>query len=184
MSRLVVALHLLALGMPVLASSAQAPERTVIVTVSPSYVAYDPLGSFPAVVAQLGARHAFNSTFGGELAAFALGTLGGATAIPDCPAGVSCVTRSTPNAITGVLASMLASVGTSALGVSLGIGAVTAMGGEGLDNRSAGAASIGLEWIPRTTSRWVPMVGIRYVQLASPIAGMRHLVVPGIGVAF
>ena len=175
---------LVAAGLPVLAARAQAPERTVVVTVSPSYVAYDPLGSFPAVVAQVGARHAFNATFGGELAVFALGTLGGATAIPDCPAGVSCVTRSTPNALSGVLASMLTRVGTSALGVSLGVGAVTAMGGEGVDHRSSAAASIGIEWIPRTTSRWVPTASIRYVQLASPIAGLRHLVLPGIGVAF
>jgi hypothetical protein len=83
-----------------------------------------------------------------------------------------------------VLTSLFAYAGETGLRAAVGIGAVGASGGEGLGNRSSVAGVVGLDWVPRSNNRFAPTFAIRLVQLSSPIAGARQLLLPGIGLSF
>lgn len=164
--------------------TAQESGTTVTLTVSPSFVSFADLGSGPAAVARLSISRGFSRLTGGELSAFVLAPLGGATASPDCVVGGNCQTRSTPSLLSGVSTSVFAFVGETGLRGSIGVGAVGASGGEGLGNRGSFAGLIGLDWLPPTDNRVAPTFSFRLVQLASPIAGARQLLLPGVGLSF
>lgn len=164
---------------------AQESGTTVTLSVSPSFVNFASFGgSFPAAVAQLNVSRPFTRSTGGEVSLFALVPLGGATAMPDCPPLVSCVSTQTPSLLTGALASIFAYAGETGLRASLGGGAAFASGGEGFPHRSSPAGVVGLDWIPNTRNRFVPTVAVRLVYLTSPIAGARQLLLPGLGLRF
>ncbi len=165
--------------------SAQETGTTVTLTVSPSVVSFDGFGgSFAAAVVRLSISRDFTRLTGGEISAFTLAPLGGASAQPGCPVGSACQSRSTPSALSGFLTSMFAYAGESGLRASAGVGAVTASGGEGFRHRSSLAGLVGLDWVPRSDNRFAPTFAIRLVQLASPIAGARQLLLPGVGLSF
>ena len=159
---------------------------TLTVTVSPTAVSFaDFGGSFSAAVARLNVNVPFTRMTGGELSAFALAPLGGASSQPGCPIGSSsCQARSTPGLLSGFLTSFFAYAGESGLRASAGVGAVVASGGEGLTRRSSPAGVLGLDWLPRTDNRFVPTFAVRLVQLSAPIAGARQLLLPGLGLTF
>jgi hypothetical protein len=164
---------------------AQDAETTVTLTVGPSYVNFDGFGGgFGAAVAQLSISRGFNRMTGGEVSVFALAPLGGASSQPGCTVGTVCEARSTPSVFSGVLTSVYAYAGESGLRASVGVGAVGASGGEGLGNRSSLAGLVGLDWVPRSSNRFAPTFAFRVVQLASPIAGARQLLLPGVGLSF
>lgn len=163
---------------------AQESGTTVTLTVSPSFVDFAGLGSGPAAVARLSISRGFTRMTGGEVSAFVLAPLGGASATPECVVGGTCQTRSTPSLLSGVSTSVFAYVGETGLRGSIGVGAVGASGGEGLGNRGSFAGLIGVDWLPRTDTRFAPTFSFRLVQLASPIAGARQLLLPGVGLTF
>ena len=164
---------------------AQETGTTVTLTVSPSFVNFDGFGGgFVAVVARLSISRDFTRMTGGEISAFTLAPLGGASSQPGCTVGSSCQSRSTPSVLSGVLTSLFAYAGGTGLRAAVGIGAVGASGGEGLAHRSSVAGLVGLDWVPRGNNRFTPTFAIRLVQLASPIAGARQLLLPGIGLSF
>lgn len=167
-------------------ATVRAQEGTTIsLTVSPSFVNFSGWGgSFGAAVMQLNIRRDFTRSTGGELTAFTLTPMGGATAIPGCVPNAVCETRSTPNMLFGIMPSIYNWVGGSDLRVSGGVGFAGATGGEGLENRSSVAGLLGIDWVPRSRNRLVPTLSMRVVQLSSPIAGARQLLLPGVGVAF
>lgn len=170
---------------PAAALGAQETGTTVTLTVSPSFVNFDGFGgSFGAAVARLSVSRDFSRMTGGEISAFAIAPLGGATSQPGCTVGSTCQTRSTPSVISGLLTSIFAYAGESGLRASVGIGGATASGGEGLGHRSSAAGLVGLDWLPRSNNRFAPTFSIRLVQLASPIAGARQLLLPGVGLTF
>ena len=165
--------------------SAQDTGTKVTLTVSPSFVNFDGFGGgFGAVVARLSVSRDFTRITGGEVSAFTLAPLRGASSQPGCTVGASCQARSTPSALSGVLTSLFVHAGDSGLRAAAGIGAVGASGGEGLGSRSSVAGVVGLDWVPRGTNQFAPMFVIRLVRLSSPIAGARLLLLPGIGVSF
>ena len=165
--------------------AAQENETTVTLTVSPTFVNFSGFGgSFGAAVARLSVGRGFTRHTGGELSAFALAPLGGASSQPDCPALVSCQARSTPSVLSGLSTSVFGYAGETGLRASAGLGVVGASGGEGLGNRSSLAGIFGLDYVPRSDNRFVPTFAFRVVQLASPIAGARQLLLPGVGLSF
>lgn len=167
------------------ALGAQETGTTVTLTVSPSFVNFPGTGGhFGAAVARLSVSRPFTRMTGGEISVFALAPLGGADAQPGCPQGTKCISTSTPSLLSGVLASLFAYAGESPLRLSAGIGAVGASGGEGFENRSSLAGLAGVDWVPRTNNQFAPTFGIRIVQLSSPIAGARTLLLPGMGLSF
>jgi len=183
-SRFVVLAILVAM-LPRSAVRAQESRTSVALTVSPSFVNFETFGgSFGAFVAGLGISRDFSRGLGGELAGFVLAPLGGSSSQPECPAGTPCGSRSTPSLLSGVLASALFYVGESGLQASLGAGIAAASGGEGLEHTSSAAGSIGLGWTPRGSTGLAPTLAVRVVQLATPLAGARTLLLPGIGLAF
>jgi hypothetical protein len=158
---------------------------TISLTISPSFVDFGAWGgSFGAAVVQLSIRRDFTRSIGGELTAFTLAPMGGMSAIPGCVEGAQCQTRSTPNTFYGIVPSIYTWVGGSDLRLTTGGGLVGAAGGEGFENRNSLAGLLGVDWVPRSRNRMVPTVGLRVVQLSSPIAGARQLFLPGVGVSF
>ena len=177
---------LVAASLVALPASSNAQEGTTIsLTISPSFVNFSGWGgSFGAAVAQLSVRRDLTSAMGAELTAFTLAPTGGATSLPGCVQGSPCETRSTPSMLVGVMPSLYAWVGGSNLRLTAGAGYAGAAGGEGLENRGSAAALLGADWVPRSRNRLAPTFAIRVVQLGSPIAGARQLLLPGVGVAF
>ena len=164
---------------------AQETGTRFTLTVSPSFVNFPGTGGhFGAAVAQLSVSRDFTRMAGGEISAFALAPLGRASALPGCPQGTKCISTSTPSLLSGVLTSLFVHAGESPLRVSAGVGAVGASGGEGFENRSSFAGLVGLDWLPRTNNRFAPTFAVRLVQLTSPIAGARTLLLPGLGLTF
>lgn len=171
--------------MPNVSLEAQEPGTTVTLSVSPTVVTFGGFGgSFAAAVVRLSVSRDFTRLTGGEFSAFALAPMGGASSQAGCPVGSTCESRTTPSALSGVLTSMFAYAGESGLRASAGVGAVFGTGGAGLEHTTSLAGLVGLDWIPRTDNRFAPTFAIRVVQLASPIAGARTLLLPGVGVAF
>ena len=186
MSRFTVFLGIVSLALPNALVKAQDPGPTLTVTVSPTAVDFGAFGgSFSAAVARLNVNVPFTRMTGGEISAFALAPMGGASSQPGCPVGSSsCQARSTPGLLSGFLTSFFAYAGETGLRASAGVGGVVASGGEGLDRRSSPAGVLGLDWLPRTDNRFVPTFAIRFVRLSSPIAGARQLLLPGVGLTF
>lgn len=183
--RRVITLGLTGLSMSAATLQAQDTGTTVTLTVSPSYVNFAGYGGgFPSAVARLSVSRGFTTTIGGELSVFALAPLGGATSIPGCVPEATCRTTTTPSLLSGVLTAAYFDAGDTGLRLSLGVGGVTASGGEGFPHRSSGAGVVGLDWLPNTTNRFAPAIAVRFVQLASPIAGARQLLLPGLGFRF
>jgi len=180
-----IVLAMLVAMVPCDAARAQERRTSVALTVSPSFVNFELFGgSFGAAVGGISISRNVSRLAGGELSGFALAPLGGASAQPGCPVGTPCQSRSTPSLLSGLLASALWYVGESGFQASLGAGVATASGGEGLEHTSSAAGSVGLAWTPRRSSGLAPTLGVRVVHLASPIAGARTLLLPGIGVSF
>jgi hypothetical protein len=171
------------MGVP--AASRAQEGTTVSVTVSPSFVNFAGWGgSFGAAAMQLSIRRDFTRSVGGELTAFTLTPTGAASAIPGCVQGSSCVTRTTPSLLFGLMPSIYTWIGGSSLRLSGGFGFAGAVGGEGLENTSSLAGLLGMDWVPRSRNRMVPTLALRIVQLSSPIAGARQLLLPGLGISF
>lgn len=164
---------------------AQEAGTTVTLTVSPSFVNFDGFGGgFGAIVMRLSVSRDFTRTVGGEISAFSLAPIGGASAQPGCAIGATCQTRTTPSLLYGVLPSIFTWVGGSDLRLSGGLGMVGASGGEGLGSRQKAAGVLGIDWVPRSGNRFAPTFAFRVVQLSSPIAGARQLLLPGVGLSF
>lgn len=177
-----LALLVLLMAQPLLA---QENGTTVTLTVSPSFVHFPAIGGhFPAAVARLSVGRTFTRVIGGDVSVFALMPLGGAAAQAGCPPATKCISTATPSLLSGITTSLFAFLGQSPLRVSGGVGAVGASGGEGFENRSSLATVIGIDWVPQTRNRFAPTFAVRVVQLASPIAGARTLLIPGIGLSF
>lgn len=162
---------------------AQDHETTVTLTVGPGFVDFE-FGSFGAAVARLSVSRGFTRRTGGELSTFVLAPLGKASAQPGCIPGAVCETRTTPSVLFGQLASVFADAGETGLRATVGGGAVGSAGSEGFKNRSSLAGLVGLDWIPRSDNRLAPTFSLRFLQLASPIAGARQLLLPGVGFSF
>jgi hypothetical protein len=180
--------HLLPLVLLTVAASsmaAQEPDRTTVTfAVSPSFIQFDGFGgSFGTAVAQLRVQRTFGVDAGGELSMFAVVPMGAATSIPSCPLLGSCVTRSTPNVLNGVIASGYRYLGATGLRIGLGGGNVWASGGEGSPHTSSLAGLAGIDWESRS-SGIRPTIGVRMVLLTRPIYGARQLLVPGAGFSF
>lgn len=143
-------------------------------------------GRFGAAVGEVSIARRFGANAGADLSAFSVVPMGSATAEPTCgaPIGGACAARTSPNALNGFLFSPFAFVGRSDLRLSTGVGMVAATGGEGFTRRSSVALAAGVDWVPESRSRLVPSVGIRAVHLSTPIAGVRQLLLPGIGMTF
>ena len=143
-------------------------------------------GRFGAVVGEVGFARRFGANSGADLSAFGILPMGGARAEPTCgaPVGASCAARSSPSALSGFLLSPFAFVAGSDLRLTTGVGMVAASGGEGLARRSSVALAAGVDWVPDSRSRLAPSVGIRTLRLSSAVAGVRYLLLPGVGVRF
>lgn len=170
-------------AVPNVSLGAQDNETTVTLSVGPSFVDFE-FGSFGAAVARLSVTRGFTRHTGGELSTFVLAPLGKASAQPGCIPGGACETRTTPSVLYGQLASVFVDAGESGLRATVGGGAVGSAGSEGFKNRSSLAGLVGLDWIPRSDNRFAPTLSVRFLQLASPIAGARQLLLPGVGFSF
>lgn len=185
-----MSLRLMPLGLLLFALRAapvDAQERETVITLSvgPSVIDFGAFGGpFPAAAIRLSASTDFTRFLGAEASAFAIAPLGGQTSTPDCVPGGDCRTRSSPGLMSGFLASLLMSPPESGLRAVLGGGSVSAQGGEGFARRSTIAGVIGLDWIPQSDNRLVPMFSIRLMQLSAPVAGARQLLLPGVGLRF
>jgi len=162
---------------------AQDNETTVTLSVGPSFVDFE-FGSFGAAVARLSISRGFTRRTGGELSTFVLAPLGRASAQPGCIPGALCEARTTPSVLFGQLASVFVDAGETGLRATAGGGAVGSAGSEGFKNRSSLAGLVGLDWIPNSRNRFAPTFSVRFLQLASPIAGARQLLLPGVGFSF
>jgi hypothetical protein len=173
------------LALPFGQLSAQEPETTITLTVSPSFVDFGDFGGrFGAGVIRLSASRSITRLTGAEVSTFALAPLGGMSSIPGCAEGGTCRTYSTPNMLTGASGSFYVYAGESGLRLSLGGGLVRALGGEGFDKRSTVAGLVGIDWIPPSDNRFAPTLAVRFLQLSTPIAGARQLLLPGVGIRF
>jgi hypothetical protein len=141
-------------------------------------------GSLGAVLAQFSLDRGFRDVVGGELGAFALVPLGGSSAIPGCPVGLPCETRTTPNLLFGVNGSLLARAGDTGLRAAIGVGPVWATGGEGLPESVAWSALLGLDWVANSKGRFALTLSARALLLETSLAGATYLFLPGIGVTF
>lgn len=162
---------------------AQDNETTVTLTVGPSFVDFE-FGSFGAAVARLSVSRGFTRRTGGELSTFVLTPLGRASAQPGCIPGAACESRTTPSVLFGQLAAVFVDAGDTGLRATAGGGAVGSAGSQGYKNRSSLAGLVGLDWIPNSNNRFAPTFSFRFLQLASPIAGARQLLLPGVGFSF
>jgi hypothetical protein len=164
---------------------AQENRTTRTVTIGATAVDFEGYGgSIGAALAQFSVDRGYSQVLGGELSAFALVPLGGASAIPECPPGVSCQTRTTPSLLFGGFGSLIARGGEAGLRAALGIGPVWSSGGEGLSNSSSFAGIVGVDWVAASKSGRGLTLAARLVFLESSIAGARLLVLPSIGVTF
>jgi hypothetical protein len=167
------------------AASAQVGETRVSFVLSPTLVDFAGFGGgMGAVAAQLRVTRYFTTTTGGEISTFALLPLGGAASEPSCVPGGSCQSRQTPNMVQGALVSALSEFGETGFRGSIGGGVANATGMKGPGARTSAVGSFGLEWVPSGKSSLTPTFSVRVLQLASPLAGMRQLFLPGIGFAF
>lgn len=165
--------------------SAQEHRTTRTVTIGATAVDFEGYGgSIGAGLAQFSVDRGYSQVLGGELSAFLLVPLGGASAIPECLPGTTCQTRSTPGMFSGGFASLVARGGEKGLRAVLGIGPVWAAGGEGLENTSSFAGIVGVDWVAESKNRRALTLSARVVLLDSRIAGARLLVLPGIGATF
>ncbi len=165
--------------------SAQEHRTTRTVTIGATAVDFEGYGgSLAAALAQFSVDRGYSPVLAGELSAFLLVPLGGASAIPECPVGTTCQTRSTPEMFFGGFGSLVARGGESGLRAVLGIGPVWSAGGEGLENSSSFAGIVGVDWIANRKSRRALTLSVRLVFLDSPIGGARHLLLPGFGATF
>ena len=170
-----------------LGTSAGAQERETVVTLSvgPSVVDFGEFGGpFGAGVMRLSASTEFTRAIGAEASAFALLPLGKQASTPGCIPGGTCQGRSSPDLLSGFLASLLISAGESGVRGVVGVGSVSAQGGEGFTRRSTVAGLVGADWIPQTNNRLVPTLSIRFLQLSAPVAGARQVLLPGVGLRF
>jgi hypothetical protein len=160
-------------------SSAQETGTTVSLTVSPSVIDFGSWGGrFGAAVTRLTISRAFSDELGAELSAFAIAPAGAASAQPSCVVGASCVARTTPGLLYGIVPSLYAWAGKSDVRISAGAGVAGAGGGEGLDARNSAVGMFGVDWLPRSRNRLVPTVALRIAHLATPLAGARTLLLP------
>jgi hypothetical protein len=170
------------LALPFGQLSAQDSETTITLTVGPSFVDFGDFGGrFGAGVIRLSASRSITRLTGAELSTFAVAPLGGMTSIPGCVEGGVCQTYSTPNVFSGASGSVFFYAGETGLRASVGGGLVRAIGGEGFDKRSTVAGLVGLDWIPRSNNRFVPTFSVNFLQLSTPLAGARQLLLPGVG---
>jgi hypothetical protein len=84
----------------------------------------------------------------------------------------------------GQLASLYADASNTGLRGTIGVGAITSTGSEGYNNSSSTAGLLGVDWEPKSNSRFAPTFSFRFLQLNKPIAGARQLILPGIGFSF
>jgi hypothetical protein len=165
--------------------NAQENRTTRTLTVGATWVAFEDYGgSIAAALAQFSIDRGYSQVLGWELSTFALVPLGGASAIPECPPGVPCQTRSTPSLLFGGFGSLIARGGEDGLRAVLGIGPVWSTGGEGLANSSSFAGIVGIDWVAPGKSKRALTLSARLVFLDSPIAGARLLFLPGLGLSF
>jgi hypothetical protein len=167
-------------------AAAQVGETQISLVVSPTYVDFVGFGGgFSAAAAQLRISRYFTVTTGAELSTFAVLPLGQARSEPGCaPGNAPCQARQTPSMIQGGLLSALGVFGETGFRGSLGGGVANVMGMEGPGARTSAVGSFGLEWVPSGKSRFTPTFSVRMLQLASPLAGMRQLFLPGLGLTF
>ena len=178
-------LAVLMIALPCERLNAQEHRSTRTLTVGATWVEFEDVGgSLFAALAQFSIDRGYSQVLGGELSAFALLPLGGASAIPECVVGVPCQTRSTPSLLFGGFGSLIARGGETGLRAALGIGPVWSAGGEGLENSSSFAGIAGVDWIANSGSRRALTLSARLVFLDSPIGGARQILLPSVGVTF
>lgn len=171
------------------AAGAQGRATRVSASVGATSVHLDGFGAgrFTAAVATLGVNRRLGTHGGGELTAFTVIPTGNATVMPACLPNVLCTGRSTPSAVNGVLVSPYLLLGADGLRLSAGGGLITASGHDLTGKRSGGVFTASLDWTPTRRARLAPTVGIRLVQTmssTSSVAGVRRMVLPGVGLSF
>ncbi len=182
-----LAVSVLLLGVFPRASGAQEDRTRITLRVGPTALDFAGFGGrFGAAVAELSVARRLGANSGADVSAFTVLPTGSASAIPGCTdtVGSACAARTTPNALNGFLVSPFTFVAGSNLRISTGVGMIGAAGGEGFTRRSSAAFAAAVDWVPDSRSRLVPSVGIRAVRLSTPIAGVRQLLLPGVGVSF
>lgn len=165
-------------------AEAQVGETRVSIVVSPTLVDFAGFGPMTSVAAEVRVTRFFSEAAGGQLSTFAVVPLEGAAALSACAPGRVCESRSTPGLVSGAVMSMIGEFGETGFRGSFGPGYVSASGMQGSGPRSTAAVAFGLDWIPSGRSRFTPTLGLRIVQMTSAIAGMRQLVLPGVGLTF
>jgi hypothetical protein len=185
--RLTAGLLALSQGQP---ARAQVGETRVSIVLSPTRLSFAPGfgGASGALAGEVRVTRFFTQTFGAQVSALGVMATSQSAALALCvPSATTCVgERRSPAALWGGLASGIAVLGESGLRTSLGVGGFRAAGYREGSRTSASSAAVGVgaEWVPSGTSRFTPTVGVRALVLASPIAGVRQIFLPGVGVAF
>jgi hypothetical protein len=158
-------------------------ESQVTFTMSPTFIRFS-LGQGFAAAAHLRVDRLLSERAAVGVSAFAMLPFGGASAEPDCPPLVSCVSLATPHLLTGLMASGYSRLRAAGLRASVGVGVVAAHGGRGPGRTSSLAGLVGLDWESSRSSRLRPTIGVRYLRTASPLYGARDLLIPGLGFGF
>ncbi len=176
---------LLAWSLSARALGAQRPATTLTLSTALSTVNFAGIGGrFGAIVAQGTLARRITDAVGVEINGFALVPGGSAVADPSCLPSQPCESYSTPSSIVGSLVGPVIGVGTSGVRLSASAGFARTTGGSGFSPLSSGAGSLAIEWRIRPRSRVSPSAGLRLVTVVHPLAGARHLFLPGLGVTF
>jgi hypothetical protein len=174
-------------AVPVLA---QEGETRISLVVSPTRLDFAPGfgGGAGGVSAELRVTRYFSRAVGAQVSALGVMAASQSAALGLCvPGATNCVSeRRSPSALWGGLVSGIGVLGETGLRASLGAGGFRAAGYREGTSTSAGSSALGLgaEWVPSGSSRFTPTLGVRAIFLATPIAGMRQIYLPGVGVTF
>jgi hypothetical protein len=123
--------------------------------------------------------------WGAMLAGRVLGTTEGRSAAPVCaPDRGGCVEYKTPDALLNVAGGLYLLMSDMRLRATLSGGLLTAAGLRGAVSTSSPTMQAGLEFAPWPDRRVSPFLELHMLRTTKDIAGIRTLVMPGVGIAF
>jgi hypothetical protein len=102
--------------------------------------------------------------------------------VPDTPTYCDARTEY-PGAMVGVAAESRWRPGSGRLGLALGAGIVTAPGAKGPVRTSSASLSAAADW-SFGASGLVPVIGVRFTQMLTDVAGVRWIAAPVVGIRF
>ena len=142
-------------------------------------------GGLTSPTAAITANVSVAKLWGAMVTGRVLGTTEGRSAAPVCaPDRGGCIEYKTPDALLNVAAGVYVRMAETRLRATLSGGLLTAAGLRGAASTSSPTVQAGLEFAPWPDRRVSPFIELHLLRTTKDIAGIRTLVMPGVGIAF